>query len=52
MGNILRAMINLNPPAGIETANQMVDTALANCLYATRAAFHSSLHGTPGSLIF
>ena len=52
MGNNLRAMISLNPPEGITTANQTVDTALANCLYATRAAFHGSLRGTPGSLVF
>jgi hypothetical protein len=52
VGNVLRAMISLNPPAGIELANQMVDTALANCLYATRTAFHSSLQGSPGSLSF
>jgi len=52
VGNTLRAMVSLNPPEGILTATQMVDTALANCLYATRAAFHGSLHGTPGSLVF
>jgi hypothetical protein len=52
VGNVLRAMIRLNPPDGLITANQMVDTALANCLYATRTAFHSSLRGTPGSLAF
>jgi hypothetical protein len=52
IGNNLRAMVSLNPPKGIVTATQMVDTALANCLYATRAAFHGSIHGTPGSLVF
>ena len=52
IGNNLRAMVSLNPPEGIVTATQMVDTALANCLYVTRAAFHGSLHGTPGSLVF
>jgi hypothetical protein len=45
-------MASFNPPEGIENANQLVDTALANCLYATRAAFHGSIHGTPGSLVF
>jgi transposase InsO family protein len=52
IGNNLRAMVSLNPHEGIITATQMVDTALANCLYATRAAFHGSLHGTPGPLVF
>ena len=45
-------MVGLNPPEGIVTANQMVDTALANCLFVTRAAFHGSLHGSPGPLVF
>ena len=52
IGNSLRAMTSLNPPEGITTANQMIDVALANCLYATRATFHGSLHGSPGSLTF
>lgn len=52
IGNNLRAMVHLNPPAGIETANQLVDTALANCVYATRTSYHGSLRGTPGSLVF
>lgn len=52
VGNTLRALYTLRPPAGIIDARQLVDTALANCIYATRAAFHGSLHGTPGSLTF
>ena len=44
-------MINLNPPEGITTTNQMIDIKLlANCRYATRAPFHESLHGSPESL--
>lgn len=30
----------------------MVDTALANCMYAIRASLHSGLKATPGSLVF
>ena len=33
-------------------ANHMVDTTLANCLFATRAALHGILHASPGSLAF
>jgi transposase InsO family protein len=52
IGNTLRTMSTFNPPDGIETANQMLDTALANCMFATRAALHGSLKATPGSLVF
>jgi transposase InsO family protein len=52
IGNSLRAMTSLNPPEGVTTANEMIDVALANCLYATRATIHESLNGSPGSLTF
>ena len=53
IGNGLNdAMATLNPPRWITTTNQMIDVSLANCLYATRATFHGSLHGSPGSLTF
>jgi len=52
VGNSLRAMARLNPPDGVTTANQMVDTALADCMYATRAALHGTLRNSPGSLSF
>ncbi len=52
VGNTLRALTTLNPPAGIMTAEQLVDTALAKCMYATRAAFHGGLQTSPGALVF
>jgi len=52
VGNTLRAMINMNPPDGIQQAQDLVDTALANCMFATRATIHSALQATPGSLSF
>jgi len=52
VGNVLRTLSASNPPAEVTTANQMVDTALANCVYATRATFHSGLNASPGSLAF
>ena len=52
VGNSLRAMIVMQPPAGIDSANRLVDTALANCMFATRAALHSGLQASPGSLAF
>ena len=52
VGNMLRAMISLNPPDGVDSAKALVDTALANCLFATRSAIHGSLKASPGSLAF
>lgn len=52
VGNTLRAMHSMNPPDGIASATQLVDMALANCLYATRATVHSGLRASPGSLAF
>ena len=52
IGNSLRAMSTMNPPEGITTANQLVDTAIANASYALRATIHSALKTTPGALAF
>jgi hypothetical protein len=42
----------MNPPApGIAHANQLVDTAIANTMYATRATVHSALKTTPGAMV-
>ena len=52
VGNTLRAACHLNPPAGIYDANQLVDTALANAVFATRASLNSTIRASPGSLAF
>ena len=52
VGNQLRAMASMEPPDGVQDANLLVDTALANCLFATRAAVHGTLKASPGSLAF
>ena len=43
VGNTLRTLATLNPPNGADTANRLVDTALANCMFAIRASVHGSL---------
>jgi hypothetical protein len=53
VGNSLRVVSTLNPPAGIVHANnQLVDTAIANTMYATCATVHSALKTTPGAMVF
>ena len=42
----------MNPPNGINTANQLVDSALANCMFATRTAIHGSIKASTGSIAF
>jgi hypothetical protein len=52
VGNSLRILRRWNPPAGVNDANQLIDTALANAMYATCASLHSGLQTTPGALSF
>jgi transposase InsO family protein len=52
VGNSLRVLSTMNPPAGITEANQLVDTAIANAMFAHRAAYSSALKTTPGGLAF
>jgi len=52
VGNSLRVLRRWIPPAGVNDARVLVDTALANAMYATRASLHSALQTTPGALSF
>jgi hypothetical protein len=52
VGNSLRVLRQWTPPAGINDANTLVDTALANSIYATRASYNSSLRTTLGAMVF
>jgi hypothetical protein len=52
VGNSLRVLQRWNPPAGVNNARTLVETALANAMYATRASLHSGLQTTPGALSF
>ena len=42
VGNILRAMSHSNPPPGTTSPEQMIDTAIAQAVYALRATTHCS----------
>ena len=52
VGNTLRVLWDTQPPQGINDAVQLVDTAIATAVYATRTTFNSSLNATPGGLAF
>jgi hypothetical protein len=52
IGHSLRALSALHRPAGTQDAPQLVDSAVANAVHATRAAVHSSLNAAPDGLAF
>jgi hypothetical protein len=44
---------HFNPPGGVQyTPQALLDSALANAMYATRASYSASLMTTPGALAF
>jgi hypothetical protein len=52
VGNSLRVLRHFNPPAGAQTPEALLDTALANAMYATRASYSATLMTTPGAMAF
>jgi hypothetical protein len=52
VGNSLLVIRQWTPPAGINDGSMLVDTALANAIYATHASYNSSLRTTPGAMVF
>ena len=52
IGNSLRALNFSHPPRNEEEARFRVDTALQTAAYAARAAIHTTLKTSPGSMAF
>jgi len=52
VGNSLRTLTSLKPPDGLVEARQVLDTALANAMYAHRATLTKALESSPGALAF
>ena len=53
VGNSLRILRDWRPPLQeLIPAQQLVDNALANAMYATRASYSGSVKTTPGALAF
>jgi hypothetical protein len=50
--NILRPLLHAHFPTTAQTANDIIDTALATASYASRASLHRTLHISPGALVF
>ena len=52
IGNSLRVLELVQHPFNLEQAQQIVDTAIANAVYAHRTTYHGTTASTPGSLAF
>jgi hypothetical protein len=52
VGNTLRVLYTMEPPQGAAQAEHIVDTAIAEAVYATRCTYNSTLKTTPGGLAF
>ncbi|KAG7361664.1 reverse transcriptase RNA-dependent DNA polymerase [Nitzschia inconspicua] len=52
IGNTLRVLSTLEPPRGHTSAKQLVDTAIADAVYAARCIYNSALKTTPGGIAF
>ena len=48
----MRVLATLQPPQGIEAAHHLVDTAIANAVFAHCSTFSSAHNSTPGGLAF
>ena len=52
IGNCIRALVYEHPPENNQTANAVVDRALAMASYAIRTAIHRTLKLSPGAIVF
>ena len=52
VGNVLRTLLYSNPPRTITNAADLVDQALSTAMHAMRTNIHTTLKGSPGSLVF
>lgn len=52
IGNSLRVLVTLDHPFDQASAEQLVDTAIANAVYAHRCTYHGTIATTPGALAF
>ena len=52
IGNSLRVLRTLETPFALADAEQLVDTAIANAVYAHRCCYHGTIATTPGALAF
>ena len=52
VGDVLRTLMHAHPPQNIQQAHNMVDTALATAMHATRAVVHKTMRVSSGALVY
>jgi hypothetical protein len=52
VGNVLRTLLHWEPPQDMANAKEYINEALSIAMHAMRAAIHSTLGSSPGSLTF
>ena len=52
VGDIIRVLVHMYPPEGVEDAKHIVDKALATAQLAMRTVVHSTLQASPGAVVF
>jgi hypothetical protein len=52
VGNVLRTLLHGEPPPDMASTKEYTDEALSITMHAIRAAIHSTLGSSPGSLTF
>jgi transposase InsO family protein len=51
-GNVIRTLTHTHPPANLQVANQIVDSALASTMHALRCSMHHALGMSPGAFVY
>ena len=52
VGNVLRTLLHGEPPPDMASTKEYINEALSIAMHAMRAAIHSTLGSSPGSLTF
>ena len=52
VGNILRTLLHENPPKDVGSGKKLIEEALSIAMHALRSSVHTTLGGSPGSLVF
>ena len=52
VGNVLRTLLHVRPPENTTNAKELIDEALSTTMHSMRASVHTTLGGSPGSLVF
>lgn len=52
VGNVLRTLLHVNPPSSSGNEKELIDEALSSAMRTMQSSVHTTLGGSPGSLVF